>query len=306
MGVQPEQIRVPAALKPGDIIGVVAPAGHFDKGKLEKGTAVLEAMGFQVRVPDGLFKKQDYLAGPDAHRAELVNAFFRDRKIKAIICARGGFGSIRTLRHIDFDVIRNQPKIFMGFSDISALLSVFVAECHLVCFHGPMVTTLGDSDQGTRDAMLDALTSGKKLKITPRNGSTLRSGAASGEVSGGNLATLCHLVGTPFEPSFRDRILVLEDIDEARYKIDRMLIQMKLAGCFDGLAGLVLGDFKNCGNMEAVYKVVERVFREDDFPILAGYDIGHGRRNTTFPVGLRATLDADSHMLLYHSPATRG
>ncbi len=297
-------MRVPAALKPGDTIGVVAPAGHFDREKLEKGVTVLEKMGFQVHVPDGLFEKQDYLAGPDTHRAELVNTFFRDRKVKAIICARGGFGSIRTLSHIDFDIVRKQPKIFIGFSDISALLSVFTSTCHLVCFHGPMVTTLADSDQGSRDAMIQALTSGKKLKITPRNGLTLKSGTAAGKVSGGNLTTLCHLVGTPFEPSFKDHILILEDIDEARYKIDRMLIQMKLAGCFDGLAGLVMGAFKNCGNIEAIYKVVERVFREDDFPILAGYDIGHGRRNTTLPLGLRATLDADSHMLLYHSPAT--
>jgi len=305
MAHQTTQLRIPAALKPGDTVGIVAPAGHFDKDKLEKGIVVLKGMGFKVRVPDGLFEKEDYLAGPDAHRAELVNAFFRDRSVKAIVCARGGFGSIRTLSYIDFDSIQQHPKIFIGFSDISALLSVFTSKCNLVCFHGPMFTTLGESDQQSRASMVQALTSGKKLKLTPKNGSTLRSGTAVGKVSGGNLTTLCHLVGTPFEPDFNGHILVLEDIDEARYRIDRMLIQMKLAGCFNGLAGLIIGSFENCGNIEGIYRIVERVFRGDDFPILAGYDIGHGRRNMTLPLGLRATLDADSHMLLYHSPATR-
>jgi len=134
---------------------------------------------------------------------------------------------------------------------------------------------------------------------------TIRSGCSVGTVTGGNLATLCHLVGTPFQPDFADHILVIEDIEEPNYKIDRMLVQMKLAGCFKGLVGLALGTFKDCGNLEGIYRVVERVFKEDDFPILAGFEIGHGKTNLTFPVGLTATLDADNHMLLYHSPATK-
>jgi len=150
-----------------------------------------------------------------------------------------------------------------------------------------------------------ALTSDRKLKIKPSKGVTIRAGSSAGTVSGGNLATLCHLVGTPFEPDFNDHILVLEDIEEPNYKIDRMLVQMKLAGCFKGLAGLALGTFKDCGNLDGIYRVVEKVFKDDDFPILAGFEIGHGRTNITFPVGLRATLDADNHMLLYHSPATK-
>jgi len=167
------------------------------------------------------------------------------------------------------------------------------------------VTTLADSDLESREFMKLALTSGRKLRIKPSKGVTIRSGCSVGTVTGGNLATLCHLVGTPFQPDFADHILVIEDIEEPNYKIDRMLVQMKLAGCFKGLVGLALGTFKDCGNLEGIYRVVERVFKEDDFPILAGFEIGHGKTNLTFPVGLTATLDADNHMLLYHSPATK-
>ena len=150
-----------------------------------------------------------------------------------------------------------------------------------------------------------ALTSGRKLKVKPSKGLTIKAGSSAGTVSGGNLSTLCHLVGTPFEPDFNGHILVIEDIEEPNYKIDRMLVQMKLAGCFKGLAGLALGTFKDCGNQDGIYRVVEKVFKNDDFPILAGFEIGHGKTNITFPVGLKATLDADNHMLLYHSPATK-
>lgn len=306
MTENPEKKRIlPSALKPGDTLGIVAPAGPFEQMKLQRGISVLEQMGFRVFTPEGLFEKEDYLAGSDEHRAHLLNTLFREEAVKAVICARGGFGSLRILSLLDYKAIRKSQKIFIGFSDITALLSVFENRCSLICFHGPMVTTLADSDPKSRAAMSLALTSGRKLKIKPSKGLTIRAGSSSGTVSGGNLATLCHLVGTPYEPDFKDHILVLEDIEEPNYKIDRMLVQMKLAGCFNGLAGLVLGTFKNCGNLDGIYRVVEKVFKKDDFPILAGFEIGHGRTNITFPIGLKATLDADNHMLLYHSPATK-
>lgn len=306
MTEHPEKNRIlPSVLKPGDTLGIVAPAGPFEQMKLQRGISILEQMGFRVFTPEGLFEKEDYLAGSDEHRAHLLNTLFKEEAVKAVICARGGFGSLRILSLLDYKAIRKSQKIFIGFSDITALLSVFENRCGLICFHGPMVTTLADSDPKSREAMSLALTSGRKLKIKPSKGLTIRAGSSSGTVSGGNLATLCHLVGTPYEPDFKDHILVLEDIEEPNYKIDRMLVQMKLAGCFNGLAGLVLGTFKNCGNLDGIYRVVEKVFKEYDFPILAGFEIGHGRTNITFPIGLKATLDAENHMLLYHSPATK-
>jgi muramoyltetrapeptide carboxypeptidase len=296
---------VPSALQPGDMVGIVAPAGAFDHMKLHRGISVLEQMGFSVFTPKGLFEKEDYLAGSDEHRAHLLNELFQEPSIKAVICARGGFGSIRILSLLDYEMIRESRKIFVGFSDITALLSVFETRCGLISFHGPMITSLADADKESMDAMYRALTSNRKLTIKPAKGVTLKPGVSAGIVTGGNLATLCHLVGTPFEPDLDGHILVLEDIGEPHYKIDRMLIQMKLAGCFNKLAGLALGSFEDCGTLEGVYRIVEKIFKDFSFPVLAGFEIGHGKTNITFPVGLKATLDADNHMLIYHSSATR-
>ncbi len=304
------RLGLPKALRPGDTIGIVAPAGPFDKGKFFQGIKVLEEMGFNVFIPDDLLENdedvenENYLAGTDTQRSNLVNRLFADRKIKAIFCARGGFGSVRILSLLDYELIKKNPKIVMGFSDISALLSVLYSKCGLVTFHGPVVTTLATCDQDTKEGVVAAITSGKKLKIKPSQGIIIKPGSAVGVVSGGNLATLCHLTGTPFEPSFNGHIVVLEDICEPHYKIDRMLIQMKLAGCFKGIAGLVLGSFEDCGGFDGILRIVERIFREDDIPILGGFAIGHGNRNVTIPMGIKATLDTDCHMLLYHEPAT--
>jgi len=295
----------PAALRPGDTIGIVAPAGAFDHMKLHRGISVVEQMGFKVFTPKGLFEKEDYLAGSDEHRAQILNHLFLEPSIKAVICARGGFGSVRILSLLDYKTIRESRKIFLGFSDITAILTTFQTRCGLIGFHGPMITSLADANTESRDAMYKALTSNRKLIIKPGKGLTLKSGVRAGTVTGGNLATLCHLVGTPFEPDLNGHILVLEDVGEPHYKIDRMLIQMKLAGCFKGLSGLVLGSFENCGTLEGIYRIVERLFKEYDYPVLAGFEIGHGATNITFPVGLKATLDADNHMLIYHSPAVR-
>lgn len=296
---------VPPSLRLGDKIGIAAPAGPFDHDKFKRGIASLEKMGFAVFAPENLFRKNGYLAGSDDLRAEVLNDLFRDPSIKAIICARGGFGSIRILEQLDLEAVRQQPKVFVGFSDVTVLLSFFFAHCGLVTLHGPMVTTLAEADEEAETALFHALTSGKKLKIKPKSGLTIKQGVAEGPVLGGNLTTLCHLVGTPFQPDLRGCILLIEDVGEAPYRIDRMLIQMKLAGCLDGIAGLMLGSFQKCGRIESIYKIVERIFRDSEIPILAGFEIGHGKRNITIPIGLPATLDAGNHFLLFQEAATK-
>lgn len=288
----------------GDTIGVAAPAGPFAKEKFLQGVAALEAMGFGVAFDDELFTKSGYLAGSDSHRADRVNRLFADQTIKAIICARGGFGTMRTLALIDYEAVQSNPKIFVGFSDISALLAVLYQRCGLVTFHGPMISTLADTDKLTKDALLTALTSDTKLKLKPQMGWVIQPGSASGPVVGGNLTTLCHLVGTPYELKLKGRILLLEDQGEATYRIDRMLSQMKMAGCFEGLAGLVLGSFEDCGDMDAIYRIAKELFDGDDIPVLAGFDCGHGKPNITIPLGLEATLDTDRQELSFQEPAT--
>lgn len=298
-----EPIR-PPRLKPGDTIGIAAPAGAFERTLFLQGINTLESMGFQVQVPDEIFEKAGYLAGDDEHRARLFNRLFSDADINAIVCARGGYGSLRILPLLNFDAIRKNPKIVIGFSDITSLLTEITTRSGLVSFHGPMVTTLAGASKSSCNSLLAAISSDVPLEVRPASVVVIRAGRARGTVIGGNLTTLCHLLGTPFEPRFKHCILLLEDRGEAHYRIDRMLYQMKLAGCFEGLAGLVLGTFEDCGSPEGVFQVFKTLFRDISVPILAGFDVGHGQQNLTIPLGMNATLDTDRQILIYDEPAT--
>jgi len=294
----------PPRLMQGDTVGIVAPAGPFDPKKFMKGKAVLELMGFRTFFDEGIFQKHGLFAGTDVQRADQVNRLFADPAIRAIVCARGGYGSMRILPFLDFETIQKSPKIFVGFSDISVLLSVLDNRCGLVTFHGPVVTTLASAIEETIAAMRTALKSNTALELTPKKGIVIKSGVSSGIVAGGNLTTLCHLVGTPYAPRFNGKILFIEDVGEVPYRIDRMLTQMKLAGCFEGLKGLFLGSFEECGQLDEIFRIVQEIFRDVNIPILAGFEIGHGRVNVTIPIGLEATLDTDQQILTFHEPAT--
>ena len=305
MGQKDAPIR-PPRLKPGDTIGIVAPASPFDQKIFTQGLHVLQSMGFRTRVPDEIFEKNGYLAGSDEHRAGLVMRLFEDQSVNALVCAKGGFGSLRILPLLDFDIIRKNPKVFVGHSDITALLVTITVKSGLVSFHGPLVTTLANAPEATCSKLLAAISSNSIVELKPARGIALKTGSARGPVIGGNLTTLCHMLATPFAPRFENRILILEDRGEAHYRIDRMLFQMKLAGCFKGIAGLVLGSFEDCGSPDGVFKIFEEHFKDIPAPILAGFDVGHGPQNMTVPFGLDATLDADRHILAFDQPATIG
>ena len=294
----------PPRLKPGDTIGIVAPAGPFDPEKFMKGKAVLESMGFQTFFDEDIFQKHGFLAGTDSQRLDQVNRLFADPCVQAIVCARGGYGSMRILPFLDFEAIQTHPKIFLGFSDVSALLSVLCDQCGLITFHGPLVTTLAKATEKTIVAMKTALTSDAPLVLIPEDGQVIKSGVCSGLVTGGNLTTLCHLVGTPYAPNFKGKILFFEDVGEMPYRIDRMLTQMKMAGCFKEIAGLILGTFKDCGQLNEIVGIFNTIFEDANIPILAGFNMGHGEHNLTIPMGLGATLDTDKKRLLFHEPAT--
>jgi len=287
----------PPRLEPGDTIGVVAPAGPFDPEEFMQGKTVLETMGFRIVYDESIFQKHGFLAGTDDQRADQVNRLFADPSVQAIVCARGGYGSMRILPILDFNTIQTHPKIFVGFSDISALLTMLYEQCGLVTFHGPMVTSLAGATQRTILAMKTALTSDGPLELIPDGGKIIKPGMCSGVLAGGNLTTLCHLVGTPYSPNFRGKIVLLEDVGEMTYRIDRMLTQMKLAGCFNGIAGLILGAFKKCGQLNEIVEIFDNIFHDTDIPILAGFDIGHGKTNLTVPMGLVATLDTGKKRL---------
>jgi muramoyltetrapeptide carboxypeptidase len=291
--------RNPIALKPGDCIGIVAPASSFEESVFYAGIGVLENMGFRVRIPEGIFARSGYFAGSDAVRAAQVNAAFADSTVQAIICARGGYGSMQILPYLDYAAIRRHPKLLMGFSDITALLCALYQRSGLVSCHGPVVTTLVNASPVTLESVLHALTLNHLPGIHLECGMTLSPGKASGPVICGNLTTLCHLVGTPFLPNLNEHILIIEDKGEKPYRIDRMLTQMNLAGVFDGLSGLGIGTFENCGAADELYEIIARIFGPFHIPILAGFNIGHGPDNIAVPFGLEAFLDAGQHLLTY-------
>ena len=296
----------PPRLKTGDTIGIVAPAGAFDRDLFTQGLSALHAMGFETRVPEEIFDKTRYLAGPDEQRARLVNQLFEDPDVQAIVCARGGFGCLRMLPMVDFESICNHPKIFVGYSDVTALLAAITSRSGLVTFHGPMVTPLSAAPELTRDSLTAAIASDTLLAFAPAAGAIIQAGRANGPLIGGNLNTLCHMLGTPFEAGFKHHILLLEDRGEAPYRIDRILTQMKQAGSFEGIAGMVLGSFKDCGTLDEIYQIFRDHFQDMHIPILAGFDVGHGRQNMTIPIGMTATLNTDRQLLSFAQPATIG
>jgi muramoyltetrapeptide carboxypeptidase len=294
----------PAPLHPKDTLGIVAPAGPYDPKRFNEGIEVIRSLGFEVVIPENLRERNGFLAGSDDHRAAIINNMFRDSDIQGLICARGGYGSMRILDLIDYDLIRDNPKVLIGYSDISALIASIWQRCRLVTFHGPVVTSLGKASRQTKDAFVKAISSSEEIEVKAGSPVIIRGGKCSGIVGGGNLATLCHLLGTSHVPDFSGHILVLEDTDEPPYKVDRMLFQMKTAGFFKDVAGVILGSFENCGDTQGIYAIVERIFQDRDIPILAGFDIGHGPVNITIPMGLKAEMITDSGIFRYSEPAT--
>ena len=296
-----KNIIIPDGLIPGDAIGIVAPASPFDEKKLEAGISIIESMGFQVEVPEGILNPNGYLSAKDADRAEQLNRYFADKRIKAILCARGGYGSIRILRGLDYDLIRKNPKIFIGFSDVTVLLTSFYRKCDLAVFHGPMAAGLSDMDTVTLDSLKTLLTTIRGPAYALDDCNILKAGRVEGPLIGGNLTSLCHLIGTPYGMKARGHILFLEDRGEETYRIDRMLMHLKLAGGFNGIKGLILGSFEDCGNYEEISGLAEEILSDVEIPIIAGFVAGHGGTNLILPMGIPALLDTDIYRLEFYN-----
>jgi len=290
--------RLPALAK-GDQIGVAAPASPFDPDRFFSGVEVLKAMGFQVVLQDDVFSRNGYLAGTDAQRLSLLHGLFADPAIKAIWCARGGYGAMRLLPHLDTTAIAMNPKPLIGSSDITSLLNFICAECGIVGFHAPMITTLSDADEKTLSSLKSALTGDRPLVFEAGFPETIVSGCATGPVAGGNLSTLSHLTGTPFFPDFSGAIVLLEDVGEKPYRIDRMLTQLLFSGGLDRAAGICLGSFQNCGEDDHVISVIKDRLSGLPIPVAAGFSFGHGMPNLTLPLGIEARLDAAQGTLSY-------
>ena len=282
-------------------MGVCAPSGSFDMEKFDRGIEVLKTLGFQVKIPREIFQRKRYLAGDDMERAKIVNRLFSDPGIKGIICARGGYGALRILNHLDWDLIRKNPKPFMGYSDITAILTAILSETGMPVLHGPHVVSLATADAKTLASFADAL-SGSSKTIEIPDGKAIREGIGMGILKGGNLATLCHLLGTRFQPDFAGAVFFFEDIGEPAYKIDRMLTQMKLAGLFDKIHGVITGSFENCDNGEYIEEIVGECFHEYQVPVLFGLDAGHGKTNLSLSFGRMIKMDTMARKIQWVRP----
>jgi muramoyltetrapeptide carboxypeptidase len=284
------------ALYKGDLVGVAAPCSRFDASRLYQGIDCLKTLGFQVRVPEGIFEKKRYLAGEDHRRAGVVNELAADPDVKGIICARGGFGAMRMLDFLDWEVIRAHPKLFMGFSDATALLTAVMQKAGIGVVHGPNLTSLAGACPRTRTSFFDAVT-GLLQSMMVSDGLCLKPGRAKGTLVGGNLATLTHLLGTGFSPDFSEGILFLEDVGEPAYKIDRMLSQMKMAGLFETVCGVAAGTFDQCDHPEYLPDIFDDIFGEYGIPVIMGMAAGHGAVNLSLSMGRQVRLDADQMTL---------
>ncbi len=290
-------------LKPGDAIGICALSGAFDPGVFNQGVKVVEQMGFTVYVPPGLSARHRYLAGEDRHRAEIFNTLVSMAGIRAIMCARGGFGAMRLLPLLNFDRLRGRGKPLVGFSDVTAALVSLGQRVNFPVIHGPVITSLAASPGVTRDSLYRVLTTPwhQLPQIAGENGVTLTPGRAQGVFYGGNLATLCHLCGTPFQPLLSKTILFLEEINEPPYKIDRMLTQMNQSGMFKGVAGVAVGAFDNCGDEHTVHEILHEHLGH--LPLFSGVPSGHGPVNVSLPMGVPVVMDAQCRTLSW---AVRG
>ena len=285
---------------------MIAPAGSVQDEPLRAGVRALERAGFAVELAEGILERKGYLAGNEKRRARLLQDFFARADISAILCARGGFGSVQLLPLLNAEAIRLYPKIFVGYSDVSIILNWLVQECGMVAFHGPMVAMeVARGLAGRSEEFFWSTLTGKKLEWRLELGETIRPGVAEAEMVGGCLSTIITTLGTPYEIQTAGKILILEDIGEKPYRIERMLTQLKMARKLEGIAGLVFGSFTRCdGEGERGLKeIILDLFQDVAYPVVTGLAAGHGEENLLLPFGVKMALDGRARVLsLLESP----
>jgi len=298
---------VPCPLRRGDRIGLFSPAGPVrDKNRVAAGVRLLHELGFRTRQLRSTREGLDYLAADDRTRADELHTLWADDEIQALMAVRGGYGCLRIIDNLDFALFRSRPKLLIGFSDVTVLLNTISERAGLITLHGPVVSSLIDCDRESLEAFASLLYGDLHEYRFPRQVEVLRPGSASGILRGGNLATVVHMLGTPWETSWEGALLFLEDTGEPMYKIDRMLTQLNLSGRLKNLAGLILGTFDSRevtdGRrlQEQVWSRVLELTAQCGYPVLGGFPAGHLETNHPLPIGAQATLDTGSGRLLLH------
>ena len=313
-------IRKPPRLRPGDTVGLIEPAGFtddvFDLALVEE---TVRAMGLVPKAAPHLLERYGYLAGRDEARAADVNAMYADDEVRAVFAVRGGWGCARILPLLDYERIRANPKLLIGFSDVTALHLAFAAHAGFTTIHGPnAASSWGELSwnafrtlafEGGTATYRNPVASDDRLVQTRWRTWAIRPGTATGPLLGGNLTVLTALMGTPYLPDFDGAILFLEDTDEAPYRIDRMLTQLALGGVLGKVAGVVFGQCTDCRASGPSYGgfTVTQVLRQHleplGVPVFQGALIGHVANQFSLPVGIPAEIDAEAGTIRILEPA---
>ena len=308
-----EQIK-PPKLKAGARLGIVNPAYWLDEERLQRAVNVFEKLGYEVVLGRSTGLQENQCAGSPLERAGDIMSMFEDRTIDAIICARGGYGSNRVLPLLDYDIIRANPKILIGYSDITGLLTSVSQRSGLVTFHGPMLSTFGkQSIQYNLDVFHQVLSGHKGLKIQSApacQAHCLKPGTASGPLWGGNLTLVIERLATIDQIDTEGSILLLEDIDEKLYAFERMMLHLKNSGSLDGIRGLVVGEMLEMGDSKTPFgkttdEIVLDVCADLDIPVISNFPSGHGDYQVTLPISHVVEIHADEnnpHILIPESP----
>ncbi|MBU0744879.1 MAG: LD-carboxypeptidase [Gammaproteobacteria bacterium] len=313
---------LPSRLKVGDTVGLVSPGYRVTENiQIQFAIERMQALGLKVKLGKHVYTRYGYLAGTDENRADDINQMFADPEVKAIIALRGGWGSNRILGLLKYKTIKNNPKIFMGYSDITSLLLAINAKTGLVTFHGPMAVLTWN--EFTTNYAKDILFNAKKITFsnpiekeddltqTKNRIVTIRKGKASGKLLGGSLTLLTSMIGSKYLPKFNGAILFVEDIDEDIYKVDRMLTQLKTAGVLDKIAGFVFGKCTSCQVKNPTYgsltfqQVLEHHIVPLKIPAWYGSMIGHDDKIFTLPEGTLVTIDAEKGTIEMLEPAVK-
>jgi muramoyltetrapeptide carboxypeptidase len=284
----------PSPLQPGGLLAVVAPASPVDPDLFAAGAAILETWGFRLSYGPEIFAPRPYQPAADRTAWQFFRRALIDPDVSGVICARGGYGTLRILEHLDYALFSAHPKYLIGFSDITNLLCLFSQRAGLVTFHGPTVAHLGDLTSPAREQFYRMLTAPVADLVCYQDLQTLSPGAARGPLIGGNLTTLCSLLGTPYAVPLAGQVLFLEDHNEAPYRLDRLLQQLRLSGSFIGLKAVILGSFTCCGDLEQVWDIFAALGESLAIPVLAGLPAGHQPDNFTLPIGAEFEVDAAS------------
>ncbi len=300
-----ERPVLPPWLKRGDTIGLLCPAGPVrDVQCLQAGIRLIRDMGFVVKVRGPVEPREGYLADSDAQRAENLHALWSDEEVKAVLAIRGGYGCLRLVDQLDWEMFRRHPKFFVGFSDVTVLLNGLLRRSGIVSLHGPMAASLAASDERSIVSLFTLLTGDFSEEIKPKELEMLRDGTGRGRLVGGNLTTLVHLLGTPWDFSWEGCVLLLEDTGESLYRLDRMLTQLTLAGRLERLAGVLLGTFdagndNRVANLRLQEEVWSRVMElvGPGFPVWANFPAGHQGKNLALPMGMEAVMDSSTGTL---------